>query len=45
VGKINCGDKVALRVDKGSYLKYERRRWGINLVWSDVPVYEWEIRN
>lgn len=44
-GKINCGDKVAIRVNKGGYLKYESRTWGINLVWSSTPVYQWEVRN
>ena len=44
-GKINCGDKVAIRVNKGGYLKYESRTWGINLVWSNTPVYQWEVRN
>jgi hypothetical protein len=27
-----------------SYVRYGRRTWGINLVWSSTPVFDWEIR-
>ncbi|MBI3823471.1 MAG: hypothetical protein HY289_12450 [Planctomycetes bacterium] len=42
-GVIKYGDKVAIHVEKGGYLKYQRRDVGINLVWSTPPVYEWVI--
>lgn len=42
---IKTGELVAIRVEGGGYLKYESRKWGINLVWSDTPVYEWELKS
>ena len=42
---ITVGERIAISVDPRGYLKYERREYGINLVWSPRPVYEWEIRN
>jgi hypothetical protein len=43
-GAIRYGDRVAIRVSNGGYLKYQVREYGINLGWSSTPVYEWEIR-
>jgi hypothetical protein len=38
------GDSVAIGIDDGGYLRRQSRDYGINLVWSDSPVYEWEVR-
>jgi hypothetical protein len=38
------GNRVAIGVDDGGYLRYQSREYGINLVWSESPVYEWELR-
>lgn len=38
------GERLAMRVTGHGYIRYGRRDFGINLVWSDTPVYEWEIR-
>lgn len=43
-GQISDGDRVAIGVDDGGYLRYQSREYGINLVWSSEPVYEWEVR-
>ncbi|MEO6456245.1 MAG: hypothetical protein ABIN97_19365 [Ginsengibacter sp.] len=42
---IKYGDRVAIHVERGGYLYYSRRTWGINLRYSSSPVYEWEIRD
>jgi hypothetical protein len=42
-GAIRYGDKVAIHVEGGGYLKYQKRDFGINLVWSKEPVYEFVI--
>jgi hypothetical protein len=42
-GVIHTGDRVALYVVGGGYVKYGERKYGINLVWSASPVYEWEV--
>jgi hypothetical protein len=42
-GTIRYGDRVALYVEGGGYVKYGERDYGINLVWSSSPVYEWEV--
>ena len=38
---ILIGDKIAIKVKGGGYLKYQKRDLGINLTWSSTPVYEW----
>jgi hypothetical protein len=35
---------VALKIAAHEYLRYEKRDWGINLGWSDAPVFEWQFR-
>lgn len=40
---IRYGELVAIRVRGGGYLRYGKRDYGINLKWSDDPVYEWQI--
>jgi hypothetical protein len=42
-GTVTYGEPVALRVKGGGYLKYSKRTVGINLAWSNTPVYEWRI--
>jgi hypothetical protein len=37
------GEALALFVEGGKFLKYSEREYGINLVWSDTPVYEWKV--
>lgn len=46
-GEIKSGEKVAIFLDgeKGGYLYYKKRKHGINLEFSKMPKYEWEIRN
>lgn len=48
-GEIKNGDKIAIfmgdQTGSKKYLKYEVRTHGINLSWSAVPVYEWELRD
>jgi hypothetical protein len=46
-GPILCGDKVGLFNDRGNYIYYRERPFGINLGFSmdATPIYEWEIRN
>lgn len=45
---LQSGQTVAIRVrnykGEGGYLRFKRREYGINLVWSNEPVYEWEVR-
>jgi hypothetical protein len=43
-GSALYGERVAIGVDHGGYLRYAVRPTGINLKWSSSPVYEWEIR-
>jgi hypothetical protein len=43
-GGIDDGDRVAIGIAEGGYLKYQSRDYGINLVWSSAPVHEWEVR-
>ena len=40
---ITYGEPLALYVEGGKYLRYAEREYGINLVWSDTPVFEWKI--
>lgn len=48
-GEIRNGDKIAIFVANQTgpdkYLKYKSRDHGINLVWSNTPLYEWELRD
>jgi hypothetical protein len=39
---VKYGEPVAIRCKEG-YLHYGTRDWGINLVWSDSPVFEWRL--
>lgn len=39
------GEPVALHVAGGGYLRHASRAFGISLVWSSVPVYEWRVLN
>jgi hypothetical protein len=43
-GAVLYGERIAIHVDDGGYLKYATRKYGINIKWSSTPVYEWEIR-
>jgi hypothetical protein len=38
------GERLAIQVRGRGYLRYGQRTYGINLVWSNTPSYEWEIR-
>lgn len=40
---IRYGERIAIRVQGGGYLRYKEREYGINLVWSSTPVYEFEL--
>lgn len=40
---ILYGERVAIYIKGGGYLKHEKRTVGINLGWSSKPVYEWKI--
>lgn len=42
---IADGDTVAIGIDDGGYLKHQSREYGINLVWADSPVFEWQVRS
>ncbi len=37
------GQAVALRVWGGGWLKYGNETWGVDLVLSDTPSYEWYV--
>jgi hypothetical protein len=42
--EILTGEPIALGIGKGeAYLRYAHRTIGINLEWSQNPVYEWRI--
>ncbi len=44
-GPLRYGEKIAIgwiNADK-SFIRYKSRKWGINLVWSEHPVYEWMV--
>ena len=41
---IQVMEPVALYFEGGGYLKHDSRDHGIDLRWSETPVYEWEIR-
>lgn len=42
---IKYGDRVAISIRGVStpYLRYEKRTFGINLNWSDRPIFEWIV--
>ena len=44
-GPIRYGDRLALHVEGGGFVRYGQRDYGINLVWSGSAgaVYEWEL--
>ena len=42
-GILDTSDLIAIQVLEGAYLKYGAREYGINIVWSQTPVYEWAI--
>ena len=42
---IAYNETFALMVTGHGYVKYETREYGINLVWSQTPVYEWKFMN
>lgn len=45
-GTVRYGDPVAVFVanpNTEKYVRYGSREYGINLVWSSYPVYEWRI--
>ncbi len=44
-GPIKYGEKIAIHVNRGGYLYYCRRTYGINLCYSSTPVFQWEIRD
>jgi len=40
---LKYGELVAIHVYRGGYIKYKKRKWGINLSWSKSPSYQWKI--
>lgn len=42
--QLQYGVRFALEVAGHGYIRYENRRYGINLGWSEDPVLEWEFR-
>jgi hypothetical protein len=44
-GPVKYGEKIAIYVNRGGYLYYCSRTYGINLCYSTTPVYQWEIRD
>ncbi len=43
-GPLRYGEKIAIGWFKNkSFIRYKSRKWGINLVWSKKPVYEWKV--
>jgi len=43
-GPLHYGEAVAIKFLANGYVKYGERDNGINLRWSNTPVYEWQIR-
>lgn len=41
---IQYNRRFALKLGNHGYIKYKRRTYGINLVWSDAPSFEWQFR-
>ncbi|MDC0744150.1 hypothetical protein [Polyangium mundeleinium] len=44
VGPVKYDERIAISVEGGGYLRYQEREYGINLVWSNEPAYEWRLR-
>jgi hypothetical protein len=42
-GDVKYDELIAISVNGGGYLKYEKTRFGINLVFSATPAYEWRV--
>jgi hypothetical protein len=42
-GVLKYGDMVAIHVRRGGWLKFKNRIFGVNLGWSDTPVYRWKV--
>ncbi len=42
-GDVKYDELIAISVNGGGYLKYEKTRFGINLVFSAKPAYEWRV--
>lgn len=43
-GPVRYGETIALGYGKDpSFIRYEDRTFGINLGWSDSPVFEWKL--
>jgi len=42
-GDVKYGEPIAVSMSGGGFLKYEKTRFGINLVYSSTPAYEWRI--
>ena len=43
-GSIKQGQVVAIYLEKGGYLFYKSRKYGINLDFARTPQFEWELR-
>lgn len=41
---LHYNEPFALFVQRGKYVIYQERTYGINLGWSDSPVYQWILR-
>ncbi|WP_411722565.1 hypothetical protein [Mycetocola sp.] len=41
--RITYNELIAIGIREGGYLKYGARKYGINLTWSETPVFEWRI--
>jgi hypothetical protein len=42
-GALKYGDTVAIYIDKGNYLSYQKMKFGVNLNYAKGPAYEWVI--
>lgn len=43
-GPLRYGEKIAIGwIKNKSFIRYKSREWGINLVWSEKPSYEWMV--
>lgn len=43
-GPLQLGQPIAVFVKGGGYLHYKERKYGINLEYSQTPMYQWEFR-
>jgi hypothetical protein len=43
-GPLKYDEPLAMYVDGGGFVKYGSRSYGIDLVWSTTPSYEWRIK-